>query len=129
MRQKCIILSLPFFLLFCSQMQKGERPPDLKEESPLLTQGVSPASNASYHYMRAELKRHEGDLDGTIDELKKAITHDSKSPLLRVELARLYTKKEMVNEAIAECREALSIDGNFVPAHVVPLLLNIIVRP
>ncbi|MCK5554461.1 MAG: tetratricopeptide repeat protein, partial [Deltaproteobacteria bacterium] len=119
--KKCLILSLPFLVLFCSQVEKGVKPDDRIRISRLSPKKVQ-FRLSSYHYILAQLKRHEGDLDGTIDEFKQAITYDPKSALLHVELAKLYIQKDdedLIDDAIAECKKALSINRNFVPARIV----------
>ncbi|MFQ6077977.1 MAG: hypothetical protein ACE5NJ_02405, partial [Thermodesulfobacteriota bacterium] len=69
------------------------KPKGLTENSPALSETSQRASQAYYHYILAQLKGHEGNLEETIDELREALSNDPTSAFLHVELARLYIKK------------------------------------
>src|SRR4030067_1657251 len=70
---------------------------------------IAPA-RAYLHFTQAQLKVQEGDIDGAIDEHKKAIFYDPKSSFLHASLAGLYAKKGTIEDAIREASVAVSLD-------------------
>lgn len=63
---------------------------------------------AAYHYSASVLLRSDGDLPGSIDELKQALLHDPDSSYLVTELVSLYVENSESEKALSLGEEALA---------------------
>lgn len=57
----------------------------------------------------AELYRRDGDFDGVFENFKKIINLTPKTVSIRLKLVEIYENKNMIDEAIAELHEVMSI--------------------
>jgi tetratricopeptide (TPR) repeat protein len=57
----------------------------------------------------AELYRRDGDFDGVFENFKKIINLTPKAVSIRLKLVEIYENKNMIDEAIAELHEVMSI--------------------
>lgn len=71
---------------------------------------------AETYFMISDLKLHEGNIDGAINELKRAVKYDPSSPYLYLLLARLHAQKQLYKQALDYDNEALKIDNTYLPA-------------
>lgn len=79
---------------------------------------ISAEDKALYHFGLARLMAAEGDRDGALQALQKAISLDPHSVFLRLSIARLYLELEQEDQAAAAAREALARDPRAADAHL-----------
>ncbi len=93
-----------------------------------LTHTDSPAldkksSCALSYYITAKVHENLGDVDAAIQEYKKALELDFKSPVIHLSLASNYIKKNNILEAIKELNLAATYDPQAVEPHAILTLL------
>ena len=71
------------------------------------------SKEAAYHYSLAVLSRLDGNLDESIDQMKRALSFSPDSPYLTTELVSLYVENNDVDPALSLGESALAKDpGN-----------------
>src|SRR3990172_4746606 len=104
LRKKYLFIILFFFFCGCVP------PPERKKDAAM--QVVSVPVNAAYHYSLSVHLALNGNLDDAIAELEKALSFDSKSSFLAMELAILYSEKGYYQKAISLCEKSLVENGS-----------------
>ena len=74
-------------------------------------------AEAYYHFSLARTYEESGNFLNAVDEYKKAIQQDPKSPSLYIELANAYLRNRQLNNAIREAENAVRIDPESLEAH------------
>ncbi|MDD5561596.1 MAG: tetratricopeptide repeat protein [Candidatus Omnitrophica bacterium] len=80
------------------------------------TQGLS-------HYITALYYEDIGDIDSAIRQYHKALALDSQSPLLHLNLASAYIKKNDIPSAITELKQSISLAPDAVEPHAILALI------
>src|SRR3990172_12075887 len=75
-------------------------------------------AKAYLHFTQAQLKVQEGDIEGAIEEHKKAFFYDPDSPFLHTSMGHLYARKGLIEEAIKEGEKATSLDPSYLNARM-----------
>jgi tetratricopeptide (TPR) repeat protein len=95
-------------------------PPMAQAQSAAAASSRPPADGAGEAYYRFVLGRHfesEGDIDRAIEAYRTAARLDPQSAEIPAELAGLYARQGRLEDAIAQARRALEIDGDNSEAH------------
>lgn len=91
-------------------LRSGANKLDIKVELAELykKQGLIGDAVSTYEEL-AELYRRDGDFDGVFENFKKIINLTPKTVSIRLKLVEIYENKNMIDEAIAELHEVMSI--------------------
>ncbi len=83
------------------------------------TAGEAFASSSAYaHFLTAQLRHHDGELRGAIDELRLALASDDDNPFLRVTLAEEYGRLGELAKAERELRAVIERRPGYAPAQL-----------
>ncbi len=76
----------------------------------------SPQQCAEMHFMLSDLKLHDNDLNGALEELKSAAGYDPSSPYLYTLLARISAQEQSYKESLGYIDKALALDPDSIQA-------------
>jgi len=89
-------------------------PPPLSSTRPVK---VDVPRDAARAFIQSREAIYRGDLPTALQHLRAAAAHDDESPALRTRLAEAYLQLGQLDDAVRLCRQALTLDGDFCPAH------------
>ena len=113
MTKKCLAFLLLLSMLgACATEHASVTPP-----SPAPAAG-SASGLTMYLFALSRLRAAEGDLDGALSLLRRAMDADPSSPALYATAAQIYLQQNRVEEALAACEAAIKLDPNFVQAQL-----------
>ena len=76
----------------------------------------SPEQCAETHFMLSDLKLHDNNVDGALEELQKSVHYDPSSPYLYLLIARIYAQKQSYKQALEYTEKSLSLNKTYVQA-------------
>jgi predicted Zn-dependent protease len=123
MTKKCLTLLLLISICnACATPRASElgpvasTPPN--STTPTTSVVASADGSAMAIFAQARLRAGEGDLDGALLLLNKAMELDPASPFLHTAAAQINLQQNHPEEALAHCEVAIRIDPSFVPAQL-----------
>ena len=79
--------------------------------------GADTRGQAYFEFLIARRLESQGDTNGALEALKRAVALDPKAAELHAELAGFYARQNKANEAVEAAERALTLDPNNVEAH------------
>ncbi len=116
MRKQILLLICALSIAGCAHMPAKPAAMDTGEPSPGMNRCSGPKQCAEMHFMLSDLKLHDGNIDGAIEELQEAVKYDPSSRYLYLLFARLYIQKQSYKQALAYTEKALNIDKTYIQA-------------
>ncbi len=105
-----------FAVCFCLTLALAIYPAQALDTDKESAQGLS-------HYIVGVYCENLGDLDGAIAEYQKALIADPGSPLLHLNLASVFIKKNDASSAIAQLKQSIELAPSAVEPHAILALL------